>query len=200
MTSGATFSCKNHGDRRAGQVCGECGDPLCGDCSNRVTDVTLDDYDSGGVRRLIVGLLLIAGSLVLLDALPRGLWLALSSIAGKPLYLRLGLKPAFLLTGVALLGTLRFRGISAGFDLTGFSIVTRQNNARVVCQSCYDGDKRLQRTLSRVFKLVAVALIVYGIYQSVAALFFRWLWVSGVGGAVWILREDLKLAIIELTS
>lgn len=200
MATEGSLSCKNHGDRGAGQVCGECGEPLCDDCSSRVTDVTLDDYGGGGVRRLVVGLLLIAGSLVFLDALPRGLWLALASIAGQPLYLRLGLKPMFLLTGLALLGTLRFRGIGDGFDLSGFSIVTRRNNARAVCQSCYDGDKRLQRTLSRVFKLVAVALIVYGVYQSVATLFFRWLWVSGVGGAVWILREDLKLAVVELTG
>lgn len=197
MATKDTLSCKNHGDRKAGQVCGECGEPLCDDCSSRVTDVTLDDY-RGGLRRLVVGLLLIAVSLVFLDALPRQFWFELSSIAGEPLFLPPGLKLASLFTGLALLGTLRFRGIDDGFDLSGFSIATRRNNARSVCQSCYDGDKRLQRTLSRALKLIAVALIIYGIYQSVATLFFRSLWVSGVGGAVWILREDLKLLVIKL--
>ncbi|MFB6087764.1 MAG: hypothetical protein ABEJ85_04520 [Haloarculaceae archaeon] len=200
MSARGDLTCRNHGDRTAGQVCGECGDPLCDDCSNRVTDVTLDDYRPGGTTRLVVGLLLIAGSVALLDALPRALWLTLASLAGKPLYMRLGLEPAFLLVGLALLGTLRFRGITGGFDLSGFGVVTRGANARVVCQSCNDGTKRLQRTLSRAFKLLAVVLILYGVYQSIAALFFKWLWVSGVGGAVWVLREDLKLAVLELSG
>jgi hypothetical protein len=198
MSARSDLACQTHGDRTAGQVCGECGAPLCDDCSTRVTDVTLDDYEPGGTRRLVVGLLLIAGSVALLDMLPRAMWLALASIAGEPLYVRLGLEPAFLLIGLALLGTLRFRGISDGVDVSEFGIVTRGSNDRVVCGPCNDGTKRLQRTIARVVALVAVALVVYGLYQSVASLFFRWLWVSGLGAAVWILREDLKLLVVEL--
>jgi hypothetical protein len=101
---------------------------------------------------------------------------------------------------LALIGTLRFRGITDGFDASGFEIVTRQANTRSVCQPCNDGRKRLQRTLSRVFAALAVVLIVYGVYQSITSLYFEWLWISGVGGAIWVLREDLKLAVLELSG
>ena len=200
MTVGSDLTCRNHGDRTAGQVCGECGDPLCGDCSKEVTDVTLDDYARSGSNRALFGLLFLGASVFLLDLVPQVVWLLLSDLAGSNLYPLSGLKPAFLLIGLALLGTLRFRTIDRGFDLSEFQMLVRRNNARTVCEQCWDGSKRLQLTLSRVFKLLAIGLIVYGLYQSIAALFFRWLWVSGVGGAVWILREDLKLAVLELTG
>jgi hypothetical protein len=199
-TAGSNLTCENHGDRRVDQVCGECGRPVCGDCSKRVTDATLDDYANDGAKRALIGVAFVGVSVFLLDQLPQVIWLALGDLAGSNLYPLSGLKPATLLVGLALLGTLRVRSGDGGFDLSEFQLLTRRSNPRVVCESCWDGSKRLQRLLSRTFKLLAVVLIVYGLYQSVAALFFRWLWVSGLGAAVWILREDLKLAVLELTG
>jgi hypothetical protein len=161
-----------------------------------------------GVRRLLTGIILITGGTIFLDATPRIIWLTLSNIAGEPLYMKSGLRPAFVLIGVAFLGTLRFRGIPDGVtellsifrqpdNYYSFDIVTRRYNTCPVCQSC---KRRSITTFVRrmMTALIPAGIFIYGIYLSINSMYFRFLWISGIGGAIWILRNDLTRIMLEL--
>lgn len=187
------LACANHADRRVGHVCGECGDPVCDDCSSSVTDLTLDHYEVASGLRVVGWILCIVAGLFLVDLLPREIWLTLSDLAGKPMYIPGGLEKALIIFGVGLLGTMWIGNRTSG----GRWVFIRQRNQRTVCDDCYDS-KRLQRTIVLAFSALGLVVILYGIYSSINGLDFRSFWIAGLGGALWVLRYEFATALVAV--
>lgn len=190
------LACEYHGETTADQICGECGTPLCDDCSATVTDVLLDDYRPNGVKLVLFGLLLAVAGPLLVNAVPRPVWLTLTDAAGKPLYIQGGLRPALIVVGVALLAKVRYRRVDDGFGLFNVQALTRRSNDRTVCENCYPA-KRTQKLLGDALGLLAALLVLYGLYRSFSALFFQHLRYVGLGVALGVLRYDVVAAVSE---
>ena len=191
------LACENHGDRGVDSVCGECGTPVCDDCSTSVTDLTLDHYTTDGFARLGLALMVVLAGLVLVDLVPRQFWLVLVDIAGQPLYIQGGLKQGLILLGIGLLLTGWIRTTDEGFGVMNRQALLRKRNARTVCEDCY-GPKRTQRAILVAFWLLGAGIAVYGLYQSFSGLNFGPLRISGLGAGLWVLRYELATAVVAL--
>lgn len=191
------LACDNHGDRGVDSVCGECGTPVCDDCSTFVTDLTLDHYEREGFGRLLGAVVVLLGGLLLVDQIPRQFWLVLVDIAGQPLYIQGGLKQGLILLGIGLLGTVWIRTTDEGFGVTNRQALLRKRNARTVCEDCY-GPKRTQRVILITFWLLGAGIAVYGLYQSFSGLNFGPLRIAGLGAGLWVLRYELATAVVAL--
>lgn len=188
------LACSTHGNEKAHQVCGECGQPLCSDCASTVPDLTLTDYDTDGARTIAIALTLIVGVPVVVGVLPKQFWLLFVDLAGQPLFIQPGLRTGAIVVGIAMLGTVYFRGGSSASDLR---LLTRNSNERVVCSDC-QGDKQFQRTLLYAVTGVAVLVMLFGLWQSVQSLDFSNLNVVGVGLAVFVARDGIATGLLAL--
>lgn len=181
-----SLACEFHGSRDAAAVCGECGTPLCPDCSSTVPDVTLDHYVDGGFRRLVFGLALVVGVPLLLQVVaPRLLITVTSAVADSPLYLKGGLVQGSILVGLGLLSAVRFRSVDNSFEL----LVGRANQ-RTVCDGCKP-EKNLQRFVRYGVVAVAAGLVLLGLALSVPNGNFNPVRISGAGLALFVARDQL---------
>lgn len=186
-------ACEFHGNRRAEVVCGECGTPLCDDCTARVSDITLDHYETGGASRVLFALVFAVGIPLLLTVVFPRLILSVSVLfVDHPLFIKNSLVTSSIIVGIALLGALRFR-TDADFEL-----LTRRTNERVVCADCKPGKNR-QRYVRYAVVGVAGLLVVFGLARSVPGLVFTEFWISGVGVAFYIVRDEVVSLVARAT-
>lgn len=194
-TSRGYLACEQDGAEEAGRVCGQCGAPVCTNHSKTIIDPTLTDHSTGG-STLLAGLALVLSPL-LVAAIPRPVWLTLSDLAGGPLYIRGALKRGLLIVGLTLLATLHGRRIESGFKLLDFELLTSDDNPRTVCEECYRV-KRTQKYAGRALGGIAVLLIGYSLYVSLPQLTFTFLWVAGVGVALWLVRYKIVGVVFRI--
>lgn len=168
------LACVDH-DREAGQVCGECGDPICDDCATGVADVTLTHYERGGFWRFVRGAGLLVGVPLVLSVLfPNLLSQVLGLVPGSPFFLKGSLVVGSVFVGLATLSGVRYRTRFGFADLTptvltdavaDFEFLVRRSNARQVCDDCRR-DLKLQYWLGRGVGVLGLVLILYGLYAS----------------------------------
>ncbi|MFB6171895.1 MAG: hypothetical protein ABEJ23_05125 [Haloarculaceae archaeon] len=186
------LACAEHGDRAVG-VCGVCGTPVCTDGASEVTDATLPDYERSGSRRVLLGLVLAVGVPLVFSVLfPRLLGTLTRPLFQKPLYLKGGLVPSSVLIGLALLATVRYRVADQTLDL-----FVRRSVERTVCSEC-KRTKNTQRYVRYAVVAIAALLVVYGLYRSVPGLFFQPLTYTGVGVALYVLRDEAVAVVSSL--
>jgi hypothetical protein len=171
------LACVDH-DREAGQVCGECGDPLCGECATSVADVTLTHYDRGGFWRFVRGVGLFAGVPLLFTVLfPNLLSQVVGLLPGSPFFLKGSLVLGSVFVGVGSLSVVRYRTRFGLADLSptvltdavkDFEFLVRKSNARQVCDDCRR-DLKLQYWLGRGIGVLGLLLVLYGLYASFTA-------------------------------
>lgn len=203
------LACDDHSNRAAERVCGECGSPLCDECASRLSDITLEHYERGGGKQLVIGLGLVIGVPLLLEVLAPNL---VGSITGllfdEAVYLEGSLVRGSIVVGLAYLAVVRYRtryGLSDveplefGSAIGDFELLTRRSGTRTVCEQCKP-DKQVQTYLLYGITLVAGALVVYGLYQSLPNLFFVPLRYSAVGIALYLARDELVALVVGLGS
>lgn len=179
------LACAADGEEAEG-VCGVCGTPVCGDCSAEISDIHLADYDRGGVWRIAIGLVLLAGIPALLTVVfPRAIRVVRRLLIDQPIYMKQSLVLSSILVGGALLMTIRYRFADGVPD-----VLLRRSSQRTVCMECKRG-KNTQGYVRYTIVTVALVLVGYGFYQSLPGLFFQSFWYTGVGGALYVLRDDL---------
>ena len=183
------LACTADGHESTG-VCGVCGTPVCEDCSTTVQDIHLPDYERGGLWRVVLGLVFLAGVPVLLTAVfPRLVRVVRRQLIDQPIYLKESLVLSSVLVGMALLMTVRYRFADGSLDL-----FVRRSSRRTVCSEC-KRQKNQQRYVRYAVVAVALVFVGYGLYQSLPGLFFPPIKYSGIGVALYVLRDDLVTVV-----
>jgi hypothetical protein len=183
------LACTADGHESTG-VCGVCGTLVCEDCSTTVQDIHLPDYERGGLWRVVLGLVFLAGVPVLLTAVfPRLVRVVRRQLIDQPIYLKESLVLSSVLVGMALLMTVRYRFADGSLDL-----FVRRSSRRTVCSEC-KRQKNQQRYVRYAVVAVALVFVGYGLYQSLPGLFFPPIKYSGIGVALYVLRDDLVTVV-----
>ncbi|MFT4932602.1 MAG: hypothetical protein ACI91T_002498 [Natronomonas sp.] len=189
----AEFTCATHGGRSVEGVCGECGEPLCQECVDKVRDPLFDHYETEGPRRLILILFLVIGlplllNTFLLDAL---IQIRKDLIPQTIVIFNPGILHSSVIFGIALVPTLYYRTSS---QYSGTVFVHRQATERILCAEC--ANNRSQRVLYYGIVGAAVLFVSLGVYlilQSFGAgrVDLTSLRVSAIGGGIYVLRDEL---------
>lgn len=187
------FSCANHGGERVEGVCGECGEPLCGECVNNVRDPLFDQYEVEGYRRVGLVLLFLVGVPLLLNAVVLDVLIQLRKdfVPQTIVLFDPGLLHSAIILGIALIPTTYYRTSSSR---SGFRFVRRKATERILCDTCANerGHSLLYYGILGLAVFLGAAGIVL-IAQSFDGriLDLTSLRISAIGAGIYVLRNEI---------
>ncbi|MFC7228464.1 hypothetical protein N0B31_13715 [Salinirubellus salinus] len=191
-----SLRCVNDGDDATG-VCGVCGSPLCTACQSERRDSRLATYTSGAGLRLALAVAVLVGPFLLLNVVfPNAVLIGSRALFGRSLFLKAGLVNSGYVLGLALLFSVWYRPHDS---LLNVRVLDREGTARILCEDCV-GDVQSQRVLHLGVQLVAGLLALGGVYLVFTSGLADDLWVVALGGAVYVVRDEIVLGIGALTG
>lgn len=191
------FTCATHGGRGVEAVCGECGEPLCRDCANDVRDPVFEHYETAGLRRLALILVLVIGLPILLNTFLLDILIQIrKDLTPQTIVLfDPGILHSSVILGLTLIPTLYYR---AGSDRIGKTFVHRRATERNLCDDC--ASKRKQSILYYSITGFAVLFGLLGLYLIVQSFGSRIidltsLRISAIGVGIYLLRDEIVYRI-----